>query len=408
MEKFYAKNKNVVEFSRARWLLFKQGGTENNEVTSIASRYEQAPEEIRELIDAVIEEFIKKNGRSPTSVEKDLLIQKALKEARTAQERVAFAAQTRELAERIMEEFTKKRKRQPTSAEKDLLTQLSKREAEIAQERMDFAAQTRELAEAKLLAETDQLTGLLNRRGLEARMNQLCALTERSDQSISFIAFDLDSFKRVNDGFGHGVGDSMLKHLSVILSRRARKMDLVVRQGGEEFLVVLPNTNENQALEVAESFRSVIEQDLKELLIQELPEEQRADAERLIKGTASIGVGTIANGDWKKALEQADDALYVAKKLRGKNTVVGVSQVTHEDRLAMEELRKEEALKSKAEKQAPPEKIEVDQSLEAQVKRTAERMQLTSEELAIVEQMRAMLQGQDPQRQEVILKALAA
>ncbi|GAA6751058.1 hypothetical protein Thermus77412_15090 [Thermus antranikianii] len=105
------------------------------------------------------------------------------------------------------------------------------------------------------LALTDPLTGLLNRRGLEAELPKLLALARRYQAPISVVMLDIDRFKRVNDTYGHPVGDEVLKHLGRILQASVRREDLAVRYGGEEFLLFLYGADRLAAKEVVERIR---------------------------------------------------------------------------------------------------------------------------------------------------------
>lgn len=100
----------------------------------------------------------------------------------------------------------------------------------------------------KLLASTDELTGLLNRREMKKRSILVLEQTARSHQSVSLLMLDIDYFKKINDTFGHLAGDRVLKELGHELKAFCRKTDLVARIGGEEFLIMLPDTNKTDTL----------------------------------------------------------------------------------------------------------------------------------------------------------------
>jgi diguanylate cyclase (GGDEF)-like protein len=198
-----------------------------------------------------------------------------------------------------------------------LLLRLRFRALEAANKRLDeeVQARTRELeqANAQLLrqSQTDPLTGILNRRGFSERFLQAQRQLAQRQQSIALALLDVDYFKQVNDRHGHDVGDAVLQAIAGVLQERLRKDDVIARWGGEEFILLLPNTDVDSAERVCEALRKAIA----ELSIH-LPEEQ-------LKVTATFGV--TAEGDAKLSLEQllkrADDALYQGKS-SGRDQVV--------------------------------------------------------------------------------------
>ena len=158
------------------------------------------------------------------------------------------------------------------------------------------------------LARTDSLTLLANRRGLEEAIAHERDRAERTGEPLSVVALDLDRFKRVNDGWGHAVGDRLLSAVGEALRAGVRPYDVAARMGGEEFLLVLPATRRERAAEVAERLRARVAQ----LVVEGLPE----------RVTSSAGVAEHARGETTEALlERADAALYEAKRL-GRDRVV--------------------------------------------------------------------------------------
>ena len=161
----------------------------------------------------------------------------------------------------------------------------------------------------QLLEQTirDPLTGAFNRRYMESRLSDAVAQKHRQTTIASVLLFDIDFFKRINDEAGHAAGDEVLKGLVKLINGRVRQADKLFRIGGEEFLMFLPDTNEDNAATLAEHLR---------VLIAETP----LLANRPV--TVSIGVGELQAGesfeDWIKC---ADDALYQAKE-SGRNRVV--------------------------------------------------------------------------------------
>ena len=169
------------------------------------------------------------------------------------------------------------------------------------------------------LALRDALTGLFNSRYLWARMDEQWATGKREKSVSSLVLFDLDFFKRVNDRYGHPVGDQVLKRVGRILQHAARRGDTVARVGGEEFVFFLPNTSAIDAAAIAERIRKTI--NLTTIT---------ADMKRQVNITISAGVAdtTDYNAVNPQALfSMADKALYIAKE-QGRNRVV-VSDISN-------------------------------------------------------------------------------
>ena len=163
-------------------------------------------------------------------------------------------------------------------------------------------------AELHRQANTDALTQLLNRRGFEAQARLAFARARRTTQPLSSIALDIDFFKRINDQFGHETGDLVLAQLGSVLLQRMRETDIVARIGGEEFIVLLPDTGLEATQRVAQS------------LIEAIAGMQFPAIGAI---TISAGISTLhpnpADG-LHEMLKRSDDALYAAKRT-GRNRV---------------------------------------------------------------------------------------
>ncbi len=166
------------------------------------------------------------------------------------------------------------------------------------------------------LALTDELTGLYNRRYLLAHLDELVARAGRDGLDAAVLLIDIDHFKQVNDTYGHAAGDDVLRELAARATNTVRNVDLVARLGGEEFVVVMPETGPAIAIAVGERLRSAIANE---------PFTIRASDERL-RITVSIGITSAIAGsdDRDRLLKRADDALYCAKA-EGRNRVVSRS-----------------------------------------------------------------------------------
>lgn len=164
----------------------------------------------------------------------------------------------------------------------------------------------------KRIMNTDPLTQLINRRALKEQLLRGMALSRRYKLPLSLIMTDIDHFKSINDTYGHEAGDRVLKCFAKILKKSSRSVDTVARIGGEEFLILLPNTDKESALQFAERLRRKIE-------IATMPGLP-------IKITSSFGVAEFIASDTQKSfIKRADDALYAAKR-SGRNCCV-ISQI---------------------------------------------------------------------------------
>ena len=157
---------------------------------------------------------------------------------------------------------------------------------------------------AKILAETDQLTQIPNRRRVTEDLARAVTTSKSEGSPVSVALFDIDYFKRVNDTFGHQAGDDVLKRVAKTTTAAVRVGDVVGRFGGEEFIIVLPNTNSGTAMVIAERVRVAIE--------------DVADTPAV---TISVGVAELTHTESVESLlQRADQALYKAKR-EGRNTL---------------------------------------------------------------------------------------
>jgi diguanylate cyclase (GGDEF)-like protein len=156
-------------------------------------------------------------------------------------------------------------------------------------------------------AERDPLTGLHNRTLLATTLEQATERARRSGTPMTLLALDLDDFKAVNDEYGHGAGDRVLRGVAIVLLARLRKSDLAFRLGGEEFLAFLYGTDEEDGRRVAEELRAAVEARAM------LPD-------RAV--TVSIGVAAFSRDEnWEAWMRRCDRKLYDAKAM-GRNRIV--------------------------------------------------------------------------------------
>jgi diguanylate cyclase (GGDEF)-like protein len=164
-----------------------------------------------------------------------------------------------------------------------------------------------ELVQVRRLSITDQLTGLYNRQYITSTYENELGRAQRYNRTLAVVLIDIDYFKKVNDTYGHDVGDAVLKKLAVLLRFNIRKCDILARWGGEEFLLLIPETDHNGCKILTEKLRAIVEKALFPVID---------------NITVSMGAALSKPGDTTASLlKTADSALYLAKK-QGRNQVV--------------------------------------------------------------------------------------
>lgn len=177
---------------------------------------------------------------------------------------------------------------------------------ELIQTREKLELQTQELI---ALASIDELTGLLNRREMKARSLTLLSQFSRTQHPLSILMIDIDFFKRINDNHGHAEGDRVLTELGLALNKCGRTSDLIARFGGEEFLILLPDTNLSQTI----TFTERLHQAVNKILVDNKPL------------TVSVGAALFHVGmSFEEIVNKADIALYKAKELGRNRTEISL------------------------------------------------------------------------------------
>jgi diguanylate cyclase (GGDEF)-like protein len=166
------------------------------------------------------------------------------------------------------------------------------------------------------LSSTDPLTGLLNRRRFEELATYEIARSQRTGAPLALLLLDIDHFKQVNDGFGHGTGDLVLRAFAEATQSALREIDTIARWGGEEFAVLMPQTGQQPAIAVAERVRRMAE------AMAVMPRSSLSDATKPVHITVSIGVVVMEACELslEAMLHLADQGLYAAK-IAGRNCV---------------------------------------------------------------------------------------
>jgi len=171
---------------------------------------------------------------------------------------------------------------------------------------VDITSSEKQKKELEKLSQTDKLTALYNRFKLDESLNIEVDRMKREKAPLSLIMVDIDKFKTINDNYGHLIGDKVIVQVSKILKNNTRKVDVIGRWGGEEFMILCPNTTIKAAIELAKKLRKII---------------AKAKFETKQKETASFGVSQFEDGDDVDSfINRADHALYRAKD-NGRNRV---------------------------------------------------------------------------------------
>lgn len=197
---------------------------------------------------------------------------------------------------------------------REFVTESRQLEAEFSTSVEEMKRLKQELSNAKREAAIDSLTGLYNRRAFDRRLDELIEQVNGEEACFCLLLFDIDHFKRINDSYGHIVGDKVLSEFGKQLGRLIRGGDFLARYGGEEFAILLPRTRLTNAFTVAENVRTTLER-------VRLKRSQSAQSLEAI--TVSIGVADYRSNEAREELiARCDRALYRAKNLGRNRTVL--------------------------------------------------------------------------------------
>lgn len=190
---------------------------------------------------------------------------------------------------------------------------------ESLEERIKTRTQDLEASKEKLkhLASIDSMTKLYNRRYFSEISEEMFDVNQRKYRNVSLILLDIDNFKSINDIYGHHVGDKVIISIANILMENTRKDDIVCRYGGEEYIILLPDTELESSMKIAHNIKDLVEK-----MVIDLPQEKE------LRVTISIGVSManmIIDKDIDTAISKADNAMYEAKR-SGKNKVCSYAE----------------------------------------------------------------------------------
>lgn len=246
-----------------------------------------------ERVRAAVDDLLSGVSGNLTAIEGDAhRYGRALAEHRESLERMATVEDLRELEQRLLQQV------------KDVQGANDRYRRELDASNQKVAEQQKELERLHQAAAVDFLTELPNRRQLDERMREEMGRAKRYGQRFSLVVFDLDHFKRVNDEFGHAAGDRVLRAIAQLLHEQKRSSDFLARFGGEEFVMLLPETPLENALRLAEKICGRVR------------EAEFQFQKQHVRVRLSAGVGEVAPDlDTSESLfDRVDAALYQAKR----------------------------------------------------------------------------------------------
>ena len=186
---------------------------------------------------------------------------------------------------------------------------VAKEQAKLAEQKIESLKS--ELEQLRGLIQTDQMTGAFNRRGLEDIFKREAARADRNAQSLGVVLIDLDNFKKINDSLGHPYGDSVLMNLVAVAKETLRPSDIVARFGGEEFVILLPDVEMEDALTIIQRLQNNLAKNSSFQI-----------DNQLMLLTFSAGIALRSFGEHQNSvISRADKALYQAKQT-GKNRAI--------------------------------------------------------------------------------------
>ncbi|MDX1451860.1 MAG: GGDEF domain-containing protein [Oleiphilaceae bacterium] len=273
----------------------------------IASAREAAVNKLSESVREVINELLSKIGSEGEGLSR---YSHNLHQFSTQMDAANDADEIRSLIRHLIEE-THKREEATRQMQDSLAT--------MADEMKQLRA---EIARLNSEATTDSLTKVNNRRAFDMEIENLISASKMENRPLCMLLLDIDHFKQFNDKFGHMIGDKVLRFVATLLKKNVKGSDMVARFGGEEFAILLPETDYTGAISVAENIRD------------KLAKQTLSDsAEKMQLGTITVSIGAACYQYGELAEElihRADTCMYEAKR-QGRNRVIGEQQLSQND-----------------------------------------------------------------------------
>jgi diguanylate cyclase len=320
LEKIQAEGLSPIPENFELWYVYYSG--ENPEITRaidilIAAQQEINNERCQELhqrflSDSTENERVKQAGDRVQSTIKEVnTIVSSVKDA-TSKYNSALSDVSQKLTKKASPEEIEKAVKMVMADTQNMMEQNQKLEEQLARSSQAMKEMQRDLEQVRKEALTDSLTNLANRKAFDAEIRRIAHEMSDGGQTFSLVMMDIDYFKSFNDNYGHQVGDQVLRLVARTLIEGVKGRDMAARFGGEEFALILPETNTQGALKVADSLRRAVAG--KEVI-------NRNTNDKLGRITLSGGVAQYLPGeDIDDLIARADAALYTAKH-NGRNQI---------------------------------------------------------------------------------------
>lgn len=259
-------------------------------------------------------------GSVKKTINKEMLSLKLLRRHIRKQVRHQVTREIKQEVKRMMDGLRETVKEEVKQTSLEIMNQLKRQtgkqlEKEVKEQVKETTSILREQKEdVERKAVIDELTGVFNRRYFETRLEEELTLARRFRTKLCLVMFDIDHFKKVNDTYGHQAGDTILQEVTEVAKASLSSVDAQCRYGGEEFCIIMPETEIEEAIDIAEKVRESIET------------HAFYGGDTLIKVTISLGIAEYpTHATMKEALiEKADKALYNAKQTGRNNTKIAI------------------------------------------------------------------------------------
>ena len=327
-DEFLVKREDIPPFAKFYKLFYKDAADKNPSFTQRLQAFTSAPMPKMAVVKKLYNKFLKfqvfDEQMAATSAQMNQnigAVHKAMHSASTTTKSYATSLKQANLAlsQHINPQSFKALTTQMLEKTADMQITNADLEQRLEEAQENMRAMQKTLEEIQRQSVTDALTDINNRKFFDQSINQAIAHANRKNDPLCLVMIDIDHFKNFNDTFGHQTGDQVIRLVAKTIQKTSRSSDIACRYGGEEFVVILPNTDLQGATILSNKVRQAIEE--VELL-------KSSKNKTLGKITVSLGVAFLnASDDESSLISRADEALYVAKR-EGRNCVRTEDDIT--------------------------------------------------------------------------------